>query len=551
MADDGDKITYELELKGASQMASQLDSVESRVNRLGKSVTNLKATFGPSSRMEKDFWEFKGLSKFRSKMYDLYSWKRVKNPNQWMSYIEPPTPAAKTHGGFTWVRELRRAMRGGDGSDKPKGIEGPFYNIVPFKAASLATTETYSKWKEIQQRWKSMFEYGPNAGKDEAIDVDFEEKGGGVKGGKRGAWWRRWDFSRFVPKNVREFFGNFGKTGGAIGGFVGAVSIATIAFKALAKVVSTLFGPLKSQADEVFKFYRTRNMIGGAPGGLLSDFSFAGIASGGSAEEFRQLLVRIASERADLLWGGSGGSMMRAASRFGVDIRGTGERGMATEREWLRNIAVRMQQLPASGKLALANAAGLNREQMWMVSHGAGYYDFLTSQKTLGQMAWGGTDAIGPDIYSMNFQDESQDFWLDWAAFVQSFKELMGTVGEMILPLVSRILEVLTMTFEVLSLILKPIAAMIGKIFSLLNVSYWTNQYMMNNDASFDRLTSDYGLLNPANHPIITASITVGDLNVSSNASDSREVASLAVNQLKETLAESLYGSFGSLTGAA
>lgn len=550
MADDGDKITYELELKGASQMASQLDSVESRVNRLGKSVTNLKATFGPSSRMEKDFWEFKGLSKFRSKLYDLYSWKRVKNPNQWMSYLEPPTPAAKTHGSFTWVRELRRAMRGGDGSDKPKGIEGPFYNIVPFKAASLATTETYSKWKEIQQRWKSMFEYGPNAGKDEAIDVDFEEKDTGG-GGKRDSWWRRWDFSRFVPKNVRSFFGNFGKMGGAIGGFVGAVSIATIAFKALAKVVSTLFGPLKSQADEVFKFYRTRNMIGGAPGGLLSDFSFAGIASGGSAEEFRQLLVRIASERADLLWGGSGGSMMRAASRFGVDIRGTGERGMATEREWLRNIAVRMQQLPASGKLALANAAGLNREQMWMVSHGAGYYDFLTSQKTLGQMAWGGTDAIGPDIYSKNFQDESQDFWLDWAAFVQSFKELMGTVGEMILPLVSRILEVLTMTFEVLSLILKPIAAMIGKIFSLLNVSYWTNQYMMNNDASFDRLTSDYGLLNPANHPIITANVTVGDLNVSSNASDSREVASLAVNQLRETLAESLYNSFGSLTGAA
>ena len=107
------------------------------------------------------------------------------------------------------------------------------------------------------------------------------------------------------------------------------------------------------------------------------------------------------------------------------------------------------------------------------------------------------------------------------------------------------------MTFETLSLILKPIAAMIGKIFSLLNVSYWTNQYMMNNDASFDRLTSDYGLLNPANHPIITANVTVGDLNVSSNASDSREVASLAVNQLKETLAESLYGSFGSLTGAA
>lgn len=555
MADDGDKITYELELKGASQMASQLDSVESRVNRLCKSVTNLKASFGPSSRMEKDFWEFKGLSKYRSKMYDLYSWKRVKNPNQWMSYIEPPTPAAKTHEGIKWIRELRKEMRGGDAADKPE-TKGSFYGvvpfrgIVPFKAASLATTETFSKWKEVQQRWKSMFEYGPNAGKDEAIDVDFEDKSGG-KGGKRDSWWRRWDFSRFVPKNVRSFFGNFGKMGGAIGGFVGAVSIATIAFKALAKVVSTLFGPLKSQADEVFKFYRTRNMIGGAPGGLLSDFSFAGIASGGSAEEFRQLLVRIASERADLLWGGSGGSMMRAASRFGVDIRGTGERGMATEREWLRNIAVRMQQLPASGKLALANAAGLNREQMWMVSHGAGYYDFLTNQKTLGQMAWGGTDAIGPDIYSKNFQDESQDFWLDWAAFVQSFKELMGTVGEMILPLVSRILEVLTMTFEVLSLILKPIAAMIGKIFSLLNVSYWTNQYMMNNDASFDRLTSDYGLLNPANHPIITASITVGDMNVSSNATDSREVASLAVNQLRETLAESLYNSFGSLTGAA
>jgi hypothetical protein len=236
------------------------------------------------------------------------------------------------------------------------------------------------------------------------------------------------------------------------------------------------------------------------------------------------------------LWGGNGGKYLSAARRFGVDISGSGAGGLATEREWMRAIAIRMQELDSSGKLALANEAGLSREQMWLVSNGVKYFDWASSRRTLAQMAWG--DVLGKDIYTENFQQESQNFWTDFGMFMETMKEFFGSIGEILLPIVNTILEILTGIFNLINLFLKPIATLVGKIFSLLNISFWTN--MMNMENSMPNYGKyDMGMIRESIHPHANSNIKTGDIYIQSDAANTddaaKELANKFVNSVGNT----------------
>lgn len=283
---------------------------------------------------------------------------------------------------------------------------------------------------------------------------------------------------------------------------------------------------MKALADDVFRFYRTRHQTGDtAPGrgnGILSRMGWAGYIIGGKPEDNIALVQRIAQERASLLWGGDGGKYLSAARRFGVDISGSGRGGLATENEWLRNIAIRMMELDPEGKLALANEAGLSREQMWMVGNGVKYYDWASSRRTLAQMAWGGL--LGKDIYTDNFQKESQNFWTDFSTFMMTFKEFVGSIGEILLPIINLILAALYGIFGLLNLVLKPIATLVGKIFSLLNISYWANKNMM--ESSIPNYGKyDMGLVRETAFAHPNASIKTGDIIIQSPAANTTDAA--------------------------
>lgn len=376
---------------------------------------------------------------------------------------------------------------------------------------------------------------------NETVDAQYtlnDIPGGGGGGRRRGGFWSR--FAWGVPRGaggqaLHKMAPFLGALGPSMLGFIGAISIVTGLFKVLASATKFLFGTFKGAATDAYRFYRTREMLGGLTGGELSDISMAGIISGGSAKENQALMARIASDRAGLLWGGNGGSFMEAASRFGVDVRGSGPGGLATEMEWLRNISERMTQLDPSGRLALANATGLNREQMWLVSHGPEYFDWATSQRTLAQSAYGQVEGLGGDVYSQNFQEESRNFYSSWAMFEQSAKELFSSIAEVLIPVANIILETLASIFQLLSMILKPIAAAIGKVLSLLNISFWENKAAMEKDAKMSGNVADYGLLwrygggGGGRPPIVTS---VGDIHISTTSGNPQDIANEVVSEI-------------------
>lgn len=323
-----------------------------------------------------------------------------------------------------------------------------------------------------------------------------------------------------------------GPVGASVAAFMGSVLLASAAFKILSKIVTSLYEPLKNLAEDAFKFRRQRNFLGiESTSGLLTQYGIGSMMAGGTREEGIELINRIASERAGLLWGMGGGKYLEAAARFGVNIRGSGEAGLATEDEWMRAIAARMQELPQSGRIALANAAGLNASQMWQVSHGTGYYDWVTSRRTLSEDFYSKIPWIGGDTYTRNFQEQSTDFRSDWALFKESFLELASSFAQVLIPLVNLILEILSGIMMILNLMFKPILTILGKILSFLNMSHYMNQQLIDQDHSLSYMASDYGLLTKGlwSGPITT---NVGDININSGYGSPKEVAQAVVDEI-------------------
>lgn len=600
-----EEVVYRVRFEGASDMASQINGLENRLEHLKSAIQNA-FTFtprisGPKTRKEKSFWELPGLSKHRSELYDIFDWKRVKNDRRWTAL--PFLPSFGDAG-----RDMANAFRAahrlhdeyarmfGRGTGDFRGSIIPAYSGLSRIFSGIGIAKMFGGGgngggffggmggRGFAQRLLGFngnlstwgFRKNPNA---DAVDAESWWSDGDERArtrrmrrpgathnyrwGFRNPYWddpfdffanrrpyrrRSWtdrmydNIESLVPKGAaRDIIGRihgmgtFGKT---LGLFVAGILAAGAALAILRKIVTSLFAPLSAMADEVFKFYRTRHQMGGLNNGELSKMGWAGYIMGGKPEENYALMARIAGERASLLWGGNGGKYMSVARRFGVDISGSGAGGLATEREWLRAIAIRMQELDSSGRLALANEAGLSREQMWLVSNGLRYYDWASSRRTLGQMAWGGM--LGEDVYTDNFQKESQNFWTDFGAFMMVFKEFWGSVSEILLPVINLILELLTGIFGLLNLVLKPIATLIGKIFSLLNISFWAN--MANMESSIPNYGKyDMGMMQTTMYQHPNANINVGDVNVTSNRADPEEVAKDVGNAVVQAALTRIY----------
>lgn len=566
-----EEVVYKVRLD-ASDAASKAASLEGTFRRLGDAIQDAFLVRGPAFRKVKDFLELPGLSKYRSQLHDLYNWKKVKNDRQWISWFgDSGTRAADPNrrladqyrnahrlhdqysrmlgdGGAIPVRNILQrafmssgisAMFGGGGGNFARRLLG-FDNVIStwgFRRNQNADYVDAESW------W---------SGGDESSRTRRTRRSGAAhnyRWGFRNPYWddpfdfyanrrrrRSWSdriysgIESLVPRGAaRDVIGRMsgmGPLGRGIGLFIAGILATTAALAIFKRAISLLFEPMKALADDVFKFYRTRHQTGDtAPGrgnGILSRMGWAGYIMGGKPEDNIALVQRIAQERASLLWGGDGGKYLSAARRFGVDISGSGRGGLATENEWLRNIAIRMMELDPEGKLALANEAGLSREQMWMVSNGVKYYDWASSRRTLAQMAWGGL--LGKDIYTDNLQKESQNFWTDFSTFMMTFKEFVGSIGEILLPVINLMLAALYGIFGLLNLVLKPIATLVGKIFSLLNISYWANKNMM--ESSIPNYGKyDMGLVRETAFAHPNASIKTGDIIIQSPAANTTDAA--------------------------
>lgn len=258
-------------------------------------------------------------------------------------------------------------------------------------------------------------------------------------------------------KNFGNLVASFGGGGGGIGGGIGkglaAIGGASAAFGVIGAAIALAIPILIKIAKKIKQFLRSlskagwSNVLESNAFGIRSDELQAQRSAimrlSGDPASASALMKRLSVDRAMIAYGGSGGSAMEAARLFGVNILGSGEYGFATNSEFMRNVAKRMETLSQSGKVALGNLLGLDKEQMWQVSRGVTEYDKITNAKTSRQEAYG-LDSIHSDWYKLTAQDAELAYGR-WKNALEEFKSVLGEwlnpVAEMFTNAGSSILE--------------------------------------------------------------------------------------------------------------
>ena len=142
-----------------------------------------------------------------------------------------------------------------------------------------------------------------------------------------------------------------------------------------------------------------------------------------------------------LAFGGNGGSLMEAARLFGLNIRGSGEYGFATNDELSRNIVKTMSTLTRSQQVAMKNVLGLDDYHFFAMSNGMKFFDEITEKsRTFSQefaKLFDLDDSIFPKIHSLN----SLEFEGAWSELVRSFEELGAAIGVYLLPVLTELLN--------------------------------------------------------------------------------------------------------------
>ena len=226
-------------------------------------------------------------------------------------------------------------------------------------------------------------------------------------------------------------------------GFVTKViSPITASIEAIKKVTNALhsFGDSVLRANESWRLLRESHAYGTSMTSL-SDAWGRVTQLGGDRASASALWNRWSRERSMLAFGGDGGSLMEAARLFGLNIRGSGEYGFATNDELARNIVKTMSTLTRSQQVAMKNVLGLDDYQFWSMSQGLEFFDELTEKsRTFSQdfaKLFDLDDALFPKAHSK----ASLEFEGAWAELVRSFEELGAAIGVYLLPVLSDLMH--------------------------------------------------------------------------------------------------------------
>lgn len=245
---------------------------------------------------------------------------------------------------------------------------------------------------------------------------------------------------------------------------------------------------------------------------------------GGDAASVSALNARIASERAMIGYGGSGGKFMEAARLFGVNIAGSGELGLATNEEFMRNVAARMKQLPKGGQIALKDMLGLSDEMYYAMRGGEESYNrWMSKSRTLNQRAidsgWASSDIIvdrASEDYNMTTKMLINSFSSLWI----SLQELGAVLLDAIAPWLTVLNNTLSLLIQGLNFILSPIAKMIGAIPKWAIKADNPEEYL--NPQSKETLRYNYETNNESYSPNVNVSfgdVSLNNLGLDQNAS--------------------------------
>ena len=261
---------------------------------------------------------------------------------------------------------------------------------------------------------------------------------------------------------------------------------------------------------------------------------------GGDAASASALLGRWSKERSMLAFGGNGGSMMEAARLYGIGIMGSGEHGFATNDEFMRNVIAVMSRSTPEARNAIAGTLGLTPYQTWAMSHGQKYYDSL-GRKSLTDLVYGGIFGEGLTEWDkQNSAGNARRFEGAWGDFEVSIKELANTLGDMILPALTKFIDFLGGVMDIINFILKPISKLIQLIDNLLSARWWTE--MLNiEDTPSANATSARAMVTTRSGQSIT--IDIGNMNFDS----SKLPEGVTSEQMAREFAQQMFNRVGEL----
>ena len=254
---------------------------------------------------------------------------------------------------------------------------------------------------------------------------------------------------------IGKIFAGFAAFTKVVGVVTKVISPITASIEAIKKVTKALhsLGGFVLRANESWRLLRESHAYGTSRTSL-SDAWGRVTQLGGDRASASALWNRWSRERAMLAFGGNGGSLMEAARLFGLNIRGSGEYGFATNDELARNITRTMSTLTRSQQVAMKNVLGLDDYHFWSMSQGLEFFDELTEKsRTISQnfaRLIGLDDALFPKIHSK----ASLEFEGAWGELVRSFEELGAAIGVYLLPVLTELMRFISKIVQVFTWLL-------------------------------------------------------------------------------------------------
>lgn len=373
---------------------------------------------------------------------------------------------------------------------------GMFRNIMGSRIAALRERFSNNRYRwlftdypddperrdEIRRRISGRYATAPETSSGQ--NADRESFASRFWNGLQNARGRRGQ-SEFLSRTGHSLMARGGVAGYLAGGMMrvaGGLMSAAIPILALGWITKKLVGMMK-RVFNVFKTIAEENFNlfkQSAISSILSPSGGAGELNaqwrmmrmlGGDAASASALNAKIATSRAMLAYGGSGGAFMEAARLFGVNIGGSGKYGLATNKEFLASVARRMGQLDPESQIALANVVGLTKEQFWAMRGGEGAWNRrIEASRTFLDRIYGEESQFSTASDSM--RETSEDFIRSWGEFINAMKEFGLVIGMHVLPSLRFLLKILTTFVEGLNAAIAPYTKTYGWMASKLGDAF-------------------------------------------------------------------------------
>lgn len=211
--------------------------------------------------------------------------------------------------------------------------------------------------------------------------------------------------------------------------------------KSVTGLISTYFG-FKKILSEVFQFAGGGEDLllmannAGVGAEQLERYGIALQNYGGGLSSAASTLSNLNQQMQDLRFG-KGGAIQEAALRYGISVHG--KNGLATGEEMLYNIARRMETLGHAQQLDLGRKLGLDPSTIALLQGGV---ENLTKELE---------KASKYSVYTPEDIENSRKFQMALRELKQSLQQVWATVSRALLPVITKIMNVVSRFFQFLS----------------------------------------------------------------------------------------------------